>query len=135
MKHLLFTVALGLVVSCSNQNQADSYVFRNDERPQYSNTMSVEDLAGIDGNNITVIDVRLEEDLAKSPNLITGATYRNPEMISDWAGRIPKDKPVLVYCVKGKWVSQKAATYLSESGYEVYSLDGGINAWNAANLK
>lgn len=36
-----------------------------------------------------------------------------------------------MYCVKGKWVSQKAAKYLSEHGFDVRSLDGGIDAWDA----
>jgi Fe-Mn family superoxide dismutase len=63
--------------------------------------------------------------------LIPGAIRRDPEGIADRAGKLPKDKPVVVYCVKGKWVSQKAATYLSEHGFDVRSLDGGINAWDA----
>lgn len=125
--------AFGLLVACSNQGE--DYVFRNDDRPSYSNTISVDALAAYDTSEVTIIDVRLTEDFAESPELITGATHRDPEHISEWASTIPKDKPVVVYCVKGKWVSQKAATYLDEYGYNVYSLEGGINAWKAASTK
>ncbi len=123
----------GLIVACSNQGE--DYVFRNDDRPSYSNTISVDALAAYDTSDVTIIDVRLAEDFAENPELIEGATHRDPEAISEWAGTIPKDKPVVVYCVKGKWVSQKAATYLDEQGFSVYSLDGGINAWKAASTK
>ena len=63
--------------------------------------------------------------------MIPGAIRRDPEAIADWVSSLPKDRPVVVYCVKGKWVSQKAATYLSKHGFDVRSLDGGIDAWDA----
>jgi rhodanese-related sulfurtransferase len=37
----------------------------------------------------------------------------------------------VVHCVKGKWVSQKAAAYLGEHGFDVRSLNGGIDARDA----
>jgi len=133
IKYLIFTVAFGFLVSCAGQS--DDYVFRNDDRAVYTKTINVNGLAALKASNVTLIDVRLTEDLAKSPDLIAGATHRNPELISDWVSSIPRNKPVVVYCVKGKWVSQKAAAYLNEQGYDVYSLDGGINAWNASSTK
>lgn len=129
MKYLVPTLAFGLLISCTNQSE--SYVFRNGDRPTYSKLVKVDELATLGDGNITLIDVRLTEDLAKNPKLIDGATHYDPETITEWADKIPKNKPVVVYCVKGKWVSQKAATYLSNQGYDVYSLDGGINAWSA----
>jgi rhodanese-related sulfurtransferase len=44
---------------------------------------------------------------------------------------LPKDGVVVVYCVHGKWVSQKAANYLQDQGFEVYALDGGIEHWKS----
>ena len=64
--------------------------------------------------------------------LISGASYNNPEDIQAWSSALPKDSKVVVYCVKGKWVSQKAANYLADKGYEVFSLEGGIEAWEQA---
>jgi thiosulfate sulfurtransferase len=77
-----------------------------------------------------VLDVRLEEDFAKNPNLIPGSTYRNPEDLPNWISQIDKSKEVVVYCVAGKWVSQKAAFLLDEAGITVRRLEGGFNAWN-----
>lgn len=135
MKYFLILIAYGFLVSCSNQVQNSDFDFLNADRPDYTKTIDVEELSALDHSKVTLIDVRLTEDFEDSPDLILSATHRNPEMISEWAPSLPKDKPVVVYCVKGKWVSQKAATYLSENGYEVYSLNGGINAWKASTSK
>jgi rhodanese-related sulfurtransferase len=116
-----------LAISCAPAPEA--YVFRNNERPEYTRTTTVDSLKAMNPAAVTLLDVRLNEDFAASPTMIPGAVHRDPEAIAQWASQIPKDKPVVVYCVKGKWVSQKAATYLSKHGFDVRSLDGGIDAW------
>ena len=126
---MLLPSALWLAASCAPA--PDAYVFRNDDRPAYTRTASVDDLKAMAPDAVTILDVRLSEDFAASPTMIPGASHHDPEAIADWASKLPRDKPVVVYCVKGKWVSQKAATYLSEQGFDVRSLDGGINAWDA----
>lgn len=84
-------------------------------------------------NGATVLDVRLSEDFAADPELIPDAMYRDPDEIVTWVRSMsPVDGPVIVYCVRGKWVSQKAATYLKDQGFEVVSLEGGIEAWKDA---
>ena len=123
--------ALTLLVAASCAPAPDAYVFRSDDRPEYTRTASVAELKAEAPESVTVIDVRLSEDFAANPVVIPGAIRRDPEGIVDWASKLPKDKPVVVYCVKGKWVSQKAATYLSEHGFDVRSLEGGIDAWDA----
>jgi rhodanese-related sulfurtransferase len=129
MRAMLLPLALWLAASCAPG--PDAYVFRNDDRPAYTRTASVDELKAMAPGAVTLLDVRLSEDFAASPTMIPGATHRDPEAIADWASTLPRDKPVVVYCVKGKWVSQKAATYLSAQGFDVRSLDGGINAWDA----
>jgi Fe-Mn family superoxide dismutase len=129
MRTILWAFMLVFAASCSPAPQV--YVFRNDDRPEYTRTASVADLKAQAPGGVTVLDVRLSEDFAANPRMIPGAIRRDPEGIADWANKLPKDKPVVVYCVKGKWVSQKAAAYLSEHGFDVRSLDGGINAWEA----
>jgi thioredoxin len=48
-------------------------------------------------------------------------------------GKLDKSKPVFVYCKAGSRSAQ-AAGKLSELGFkEIYSLEGGIMKWNAAN--
>ena len=76
-----------------------------------------------------MLDVRLEEDFAENPNLIPSSTYLNPEDLPNWISQINKSKEV-VYCLAGKWVSQKVAYLLDEAGIAIRSLEGGFNAWN-----
>jgi rhodanese-related sulfurtransferase len=127
MRLVFFALTMLLAASCTRA--PDAYVFRNDDRPEYTRTTTVDGLKAMDPAAVTLVDVRLNEDFAASPTMIPGAVRRDPEAIAQWASQLPRDKPVVVYCVKGKWVSQKAATYLSERGFDVRSLDGGINAW------
>lgn len=112
---------------------AAGYDFRGDDRPTYDNTVSASELASMRAGGARVLDVRLIEDFNADPVLVPDAMYRDPDSIQQWAGQMsPEDGPVIVYCVRGKWVSQKAANYLKAEGFEVYSLEGGIEAWKSA---
>lgn len=116
------------------QDTEKEFVFRNDDRPEYSKNITVDDLNSMQqSEDITLIDVRLAEDFALDPTLIPGATYNDPELITEWAKLLPKDKKIVLYCVKGAWVSHKAATYLSNKGYDVSTLNGGIRQWKSLN--
>ena len=44
---------------------------------------------------------------------------------------IDKNNPVVTVCARGR-LSQVAAKILSENGYDAYSLEGGMKAWNYA---
>jgi rhodanese-related sulfurtransferase len=109
------------------------YDFRDENRPMFSDTVTTDELASLQSQGAVVLDVRLPEDFQDDPVLIPGALYRNPDEIESWAGQMtPIDSPVVVYCVRGKWVSQKAATFLVERGFDVHTLEGGIEEWKAA---
>ena len=128
MQKTLLLAALALSACAAN----DGYVFRSDDRPAYERAVDVSRLEALQRtDDVTVLDVRLIEDFEADPELIPGAAYRNPENIEDWSSALPQDSKVVVYCVKGRWVSQKAATFLSNKGYDVYSLSGGIEGWRA----
>lgn len=110
-----------------------SYDFRDQTRPTYANTISADELDAMRSDpNLTVLDVRLFEDYRANPTLIPGARYMDPDNIETWSSAVPDEAKVVVYCVKGKWVSQKAANYLKQKGIETYSLEGGIDAWQQA---
>lgn len=110
-----------------------AFDFRSDERPNYEETVTVDELArSSDGEDVTVLDIRLIEDYEADPQLIPGALYKDPDEISAWASTLPKDEKIVVYCVRGKWVSHKAADYLSRAGYDVAVLEGGLEAWKDA---
>lgn len=123
--------AISLVGSCAGCST--SYDFRSDDRPAYENIISAKELISLQQQGATVLDVRLLEDFNADPVLIPDAIYRDPENIDTWVGQMsPDDGSVVVYCVRGKWVSQKAANYLKDHGFDVYSLDGGIEGWKSS---
>tara|TARA_R110002073_G_scaffold114724_1_gene252061 strand:+ start:1779 stop:2123 length:345 start_codon:yes stop_codon:yes gene_type:complete len=112
------------------------YEFKNDYRPKYGNTLTIDKFSELQVNSdVVVLDVRLEEDFKKDPNLIPGAEYKNPELLPQWISELDKTKEVVVYCVAGKWVSQKIAFLLDQNGINVRSLEGGFEAWKAQQGK
>jgi rhodanese-related sulfurtransferase len=122
---LLLFAAAGLSFS-----QEGEFKFRNDDRPLFDKIITVEQLSVLQANDdIVLLDVRLAEDLAADPKLIPGALYKNPEELPNWIKSLDKSKDVVVYCFGGKWVSQKVAHLLEESGIVVQSLEGGIETW------
>lgn len=122
------------VVMISSMGCASSgeFNFRDDKRPGYAKIVTTSELERATSERITVLDVRLLEDYEAEPVLIPGARYKDPDHISSWFSEIPRDTTVVVYCVRGKWVSQKAASFLANHGYDTYTLEGGLEGWQAA---
>jgi Fe-Mn family superoxide dismutase len=83
------------------------------------------------GEDLVVLDVCLAEDLPKRSDMLPGATLRAPETIGDWADELPKDKPVVVYCIYGFQVSGDTVVELRRRGVDASALSGGIAAWHA----
>ncbi len=79
-----------------------------------------------------VLDVRLATDFDADPVLIPSAEWKDPASVDDWAERLSKDRAVIVYCVRGLQVSRGVAARLSEKGFNVLNLEGGIRAWKDA---
>jgi len=126
--HFWIAVTFAFIISAC----APAYDFRSEERPVFDNTVTADALSSLQQQGAVLLDVRLPEDFQEDPVLIPGALYRNPDEIESWAGQMtPVDSPVVVYCVRGKWVSQKAATFLKNQGLDVYTLEGGIEEWKA----
>ncbi|MEM9705255.1 MAG: rhodanese-like domain-containing protein [Pseudomonadota bacterium] len=105
--------------------------FRTGDRPGYDRSVMAEDLAQLQADGAVILDVRLAEDFDADPRLIPGALRRDPEDFASWADEIPTDRPVVTYCVKGKWVSQKTAHSLAAAGVDAFNLEGGIVAHDA----
>lgn len=82
-------------------------------------------------DGLVLLDVCLAEDLAKRSDMIAGARLRAPERIADWAGELPKDKPIIAYCVYGFQVSGDVIAELRRRGFDACKLAGGIAAWHA----
>ncbi|MBR5982492.1 MAG: rhodanese-like domain-containing protein [Bacteroidales bacterium] len=89
----------------------------------------------ITDENTIIVDVRTAEEYSGGhiPNAINidvnraGFLYEADE-------RLPKDKTIAVYC-HGGVRSRKAASLLSDNGYIVINLAGGIKEWMGAGKK
>jgi rhodanese-related sulfurtransferase len=82
--------------------------------------------------DMILLDVRRRADRDVDPAGIPGAAWRDPEGVGDWSGALPRDRQVVVYCVRGGSVSQSITAALSEKGIRAGFLEGGITAWKAS---
>lgn len=96
-------------------------------------TMNANDFEqAIKDENVIVVDVRTADEYSGGhiPNAINidvkraGFLYEADEKLS-------KDKTIAVYC-QGGVRSRKAASLLSDDGYTVINLAGGISEWKGA---
>ncbi|MCK6450411.1 MAG: superoxide dismutase [Alphaproteobacteria bacterium] len=78
-----------------------------------------------------VLDVRRRKAFDAGNDMITGAAWRQPETVAEWAGSVPRDREVVVYCVYGHNVSHDTVKALREAGVKARALAGGIAAWHA----
>jgi len=79
----------------------------------------------------TLIDVR--EPYERRAGYIDGSQHVELTRLAAAAGTIDRDAPVVFYCRVGAR-SMMAAEAFRSSGYDSYTLSGGILAWVAAGL-
>ncbi|MEH6552039.1 MAG: thiosulfate sulfurtransferase GlpE [Pseudomonadales bacterium] len=78
-----------------------------------------------DGANI--VDIRDEQTFQGGH--VEGATNLGNHNISEYVAQTPQDTPLVVFCYHGN-SSQSAAQFLVEQGFDqVFSVDGGFEAW------
>ena len=82
--------------------------------------------------SMTVLDVRRAED--RTRDRLPGTSWRDMTQVDEWVGDLPRDRPVVVYCLYGFWVSQDTAAALRERGVDARILAGGISAWRGMGL-
>lgn len=88
----------------------------------------------INDQNAVVLDVRSPADFKKG-HILNALNIPSARLV-DRAKELDKlkDRPVLCYCALGS-VSPQACTKLRQMGFAtVYSLKGGLNAWQGASL-
>jgi thiosulfate/3-mercaptopyruvate sulfurtransferase len=79
-------------------------------------------------DGVMLLDVRAAD--AFRAGSIDGARHLTMAEISAVLSATPKDTPVLIYCYRGN-ASQEYAQIFSDFRFrEVYSLDGGYEAWS-----
>jgi len=86
----------------------------------------------LDSKSVTLLDVRRKTDYEAEPDLIPGAAWRDPEQVESWSRELPKDRPVVVYCVKGGSVSQSITATLTGKQVDARFVEGGLKAWKEA---
>lgn len=85
-------------------------------------------LAGMGKSEVILLDVRQPEEY-KFGHLPGAAFIPLPDLV-ERVGELDPSKPVLAYCRSGNR-SRAAAAFLLSAGFSrVYSLSGGITAWN-----
>lgn len=78
---------------------------------------------------ITFLDVRRNADYEAEPIQIPLSERRDPEAVDAWSRELPKDRPAVVYCVRGGSVSRSVADKLAAEGLDAVILEGGFKAW------
>ncbi len=79
-----------------------------------------------------LIDVRRKADLDASAEALPGATWHDPEKLAEWAKGLPRDKHIVLYCVRGGSVSNGVVDALHAEGLDACFIEGGIEGWKAA---
>ena len=91
------------------------------------------DLQG-SSKNAALFDVRRSAVFEQSKQILPGAQWRDPAMVTQWASELPPDSEVVVYCVYGHEVGRSTALRLRAQGINARFLKGGIDEWQKANL-
>lgn len=79
----------------------------------------------------TIIDVRIDEDFDQDPQIIPTAIRCSHTRIAELAPQL-KSKKVVVYCQKGKKISQGSIAILRSMGITAESVEGGHFGWRDA---
>lgn len=122
MKNVLLAYLLLFALCCQSQTKESLKLIADDFEK------------AIQASDVQVLDVRTAGEFKSGfiKNALQ-ADWTNKDQFKDRIQYVDKNKPVYVYCLVGGR-SAAAATWLREKGYsKVIELQGGINAWKAAN--
>jgi MFS family permease len=124
---------LGVKVDRRALVAATPVLLRHHRRSAMKNSIRSEELKellDIDPDAAVVIDVRRKNDFEADKRFISGAHWRDPEQVDTWSKDLPRDKAVVVYCVRGGSVSRSVSAQLAENQVQVRYLEGGLAAWD-----
>ncbi len=79
-----------------------------------------------------ILDVRRVADRDASSEQIPCAEWKDPEQLAEWADTLPKEKDIILHCVRGGSVSNSVVDALQAKGLKARFIEGGIEAWKAA---
>ena len=81
-----------------------------------------------------VLDVRRKGAFDEASDIIPGSHWQDPVSVTDWVPTLPRDHPVVVYCVFGHEVGRATALRLRAEGIAAGFLRGGIEGWRTDGL-
>ena len=79
-----------------------------------------------------ILDVRRVADHDASAEQMAGAHWHDPEKLAEWSDTLPRDRDIVLYCVRGGGVSNSVVDALQAKGYRARFIEGGIEGWKAA---
>ena len=79
-----------------------------------------------------VLDVRRIADREASAEQLAGANWKDPAQLPEWADDLPRDREIVLYCVRGGAVSNSVVDALQERGLNARFIEGGIEGWKTA---
>lgn len=82
--------------------------------------------------NALWLDVRRAGVFEQSATMIPGARWCDPATVATWAGELPAEREIAVYCVYGHEVGRATAMRLRAAGLNARYLRGGIDGWQTA---
>jgi Fe-Mn family superoxide dismutase len=83
------------------------------------------------GQRVQLIDTRPRHYTTKTYDIVSGATWRDPERLSEWIHTLSKDDPVVTFCVYGFHIGCQSAAALRAAGYDARFMRGGHFGWKA----
>ena len=90
------------------------------------------EMIGSDEGNLTVLDVRTVDEFKKDGHLVD-AKLIPLQLLEKNLNMLDKSKKILVYCRSGSR-SVSASRILSDAGFTVVNMSGGIIDWKAEKL-
>ncbi|MGH7467655.1 MAG: Fe-Mn family superoxide dismutase [Longimicrobiales bacterium] len=83
------------------------------------------------GTAVHIIDVRPRHYATRSHEILEGAVWRDPERVAEWIDEVPRDEPVVTFCVYGFHIGCRTADTLRKAGIDARYMSGGHFGWKA----
>ncbi len=83
------------------------------------------------GKPVQIIDTRPRHYVSRTPDIMDGARWRDPDRVHEWSSELSKSDPVVTFCGYGFHVGCKTAIALREAGFDAKYMKGGHSAWKA----
>jgi Fe-Mn family superoxide dismutase len=85
-----------------------------------------------DVSGAVVLDVRRAGAFERAETMMPDARWFDPAAVGRWAAELPRDQPLIVYCVYGHEVGRSTALRMRAAGLDARYLRGGIDGWQSA---